>query len=250
MAKNKDSNGYTFGFAIVLVIVVGSILALLAMGLKPMQEKNEEVKKKLDILSAMMDADEKGITRKNADSEFEKYVDLDKAVVLSNKGDVIDGIYALDGKVIEGRAFDVDIRKEYKDKKRDKNHRNFPLFIGDLNGETVYIIPVIGTGLWGPIWGNICLDSDMNTIKGASFGHQGETPGLGAEIKQQFFIDRWIGEKISDNNGMFKPFQVVKDGSGIDESKVDGILVEQSLQKVSKKWRIAVWRDMFLTSIT
>jgi Na+-transporting NADH:ubiquinone oxidoreductase subunit C len=63
----------------------------------------------------------------------------------------------------------------------------------------------------------------MNTIKGASFGHQGETPGLGAEIKQQFFIDRWIGEKISDNNGMFKPFQVVKDGSGIDESKVDGI---------------------------
>jgi Na+-transporting NADH:ubiquinone oxidoreductase subunit C len=92
-----------------------------------------------------------------------------------------------------------------------------------LNGETVYIIPVIGTGLWGPIWGNICLDSDMNTIKGASFGHQGETPGLGAEIKQQFFIDRWIGEKISDNNGMFKPFQVVKDGSGIDESKVDGI---------------------------
>jgi len=223
MAINKDSNGYTFGFAIVLVIVVGSILALLAMGLKPMQEKNDEVKKKLDILSAMMDAYEKGITRKNADSEFEKYVDLDKAVVLSSKGDVIDGIYAVDGKVIEGRAFDVDIRKEYKDKKRDKNHRNFPLFIGDLNGETVYIIPVIGTGLWGPIWGNICLDSDMNTIKGASFGHQGETPGLGAEIKQQFFIDRWIGEKISDNNGMFKPFQVVKDGSGIDESKVDGI---------------------------
>ena len=96
MAINKDSNGYTFGFAIVLVIVVGSILALLAMGLKPMQEKNDEVKKKLDILSAMMDADEKGITRKNADSEFEKYVDLDKAVVLSSKGDVIDGIYAVD----------------------------------------------------------------------------------------------------------------------------------------------------------
>lgn len=95
MAINKDSNGYTFGFAIVLVIVVGSILALLAMGLKPMQEKNDEVKKKLDILSAMMDADEKGITRKNADSEFEKYVDLDKAVVLSSKGDVIDGIFML-----------------------------------------------------------------------------------------------------------------------------------------------------------
>ena len=85
MAINKDSNGYTFGFAIVLVIVVGSILALLAMGLKPMQEKNDEVKKKLDILSAMMDADEKGITRKNADSEFEKYVDEGKIVKVDDK---------------------------------------------------------------------------------------------------------------------------------------------------------------------
>ena len=34
MAINKDSNGYTFTFAITLVVVVGTILALLATGLK------------------------------------------------------------------------------------------------------------------------------------------------------------------------------------------------------------------------
>ena len=64
----------------------------------------------------------------------------------------------------------------------------------------------------------------MRTIKGASFGHKGETPGLGAEITQTFFVNRWIGEKISDESGAFTKFEIVKDGSGgAAEKKVDGI---------------------------
>jgi Na+-transporting NADH:ubiquinone oxidoreductase subunit C len=220
MAINKESNGYTFGFAIALVVVVGASLALIAKGLKPMQDKNAVVKKQLDILSAMMDTDKVGIDRSNAEDEFKKFVDLNNAVVLDYTGKPIEGgIYDVDGKVIEGGAFDVDIRKEFKNKKRNEKHRNYPLFVAELDGRTVYVIPVVGKGLWGPIWGNICIDEDMNTIKGASFGHQGETPGLGAEITQKFFIDRWIGEKLTA-----LPFEIVKDGSGAAlESKVDGI---------------------------
>jgi len=214
MAINRDSNGYTFGFAIALVVVVGAVLALLAIGLKSRQEKNDVVKKQLDILSAMMNLSDKGITRKNAEVEFKKYVNLDNAIVLDINGNVKEGV----------DAFKVDIRKEYKDKKIKDADRNFPLFVAELDGKKAYVIPVIGKGLWGPIWGNICLDEDMNTIKGASFGHKGETPGLGAEISQKFFIDRWIGEKIMDENGAFAKFEVVKDGSGsAKESKVDGI---------------------------
>ncbi len=214
MAINRDSNGYTFGFAIVLVVVVGTILALLAMGLKPMQDRNAEVKKKLDILSAMMDVEKLGIDRSNAEEEFDKYVNLENALVLDSKGNVKTGI----------KAFDVDIQKEYKDKTLASEDRNFPLYIAEMDGKKQYIIPVVGKGLWGPIWGNICIDDDMNTIKGASFGHKGETPGLGAEIKQQFFIDRWIGEKIAKEDGSFAKFEIVKDGSGKTlESKIDGI---------------------------
>ena len=223
MAINKDSNGYTFGFAIALVVVVGSILAVLAIQLKPLQDKNAEVKKQLDILSAMMDIDAKGIDRANAKENFDKFVDLKKSVVLNDKGEVIEGIFNVDGKIVKGGAFDIDIKKEYKDKKRKKEFRNYPLFVGEIDGKTVYVIPVIGNGLWGPIWGNICLDSDMTSIRGASFGHKGETPGLGAEITQKFFVNRWIGEKITNADGAFVPFKIVKDGSGIEESKVDGI---------------------------
>lgn len=214
MAINRDSNGYTFGFAIALVVVVGTILSVLAIGLKPQQEKNDIVKKQLDILSAMMDTKQMGISRKNAQEEFKKYVNLDNAIVLDINGNVKEGV----------KAFDVDIKTEYKDKKMKDADRSFPLFVAELNGKKAYVIPVVGKGLWGPIWGNICLDEDMKTIKGASFGHKGETPGLGAEISQKFFIDRWIGEKISDENGDFAKFEVVKDGSGSSkESKVDGI---------------------------
>ena len=53
MAVNKDSNGYTFLFAIILVAVVGTSLASLSVGLKPRQTKNVEVKKKMDILGAV-----------------------------------------------------------------------------------------------------------------------------------------------------------------------------------------------------
>lgn len=214
MAINKDSNGYTFGFAIVMVVVVGAALALISMGLKPRQEENAVVKKKMDILSALLSTKEmENISRKNAEEEFNKYVNLDDAVVLDMNGDLKEGV----------KAFDVDIRKEYKDKKLKDSDKNYPMFIAKKDGKTLYVIPIVGKGLWGPIWGNICLDEDRKTIKGASFGHQGETPGLGAEIIQQFFVNRWIGEEVSDDEGNFVPFEIVKDGSGVNPKKVDGI---------------------------
>lgn len=53
----------------------------------------------------------------------------------------------------------------------------------DVNGVRKYILYVKGMGLWGPIWGYIALDADKTTVFGAFFNHEGETAGLGAEIK-------------------------------------------------------------------
>ena len=215
MAINKDSNGYTFGFAITLVVVVGALLAGIAMWTKPFQEKNQEVKKKMDILKALLPKDEaEKITRKNAADEFEKYVNLENAIVLDLNG----------APQTDVEAFDVDIRKQFRDKKVKDADKRFPMFIAEVDGKKSYVIPVVGKGLWGPIWGNICLDEDMATIKGASFDHKGETPGLGAEIKQDFFIKGWVGEKVTDDNGDFAKFEIVKDKTGATTaSKVDGI---------------------------
>lgn len=214
MAINKESNGYTFGFAIAMVVLVGTILSLLATGLKPMRDANNVQKKQLEILSAFIDLDAAKITRKNVAEKFKEYVNLEDAVVLDMNGKLKTGV----------KAFDVDIQSEYKDKNIKASDKNYPLFIAKNNGKKLYVIPIVGKGLWGPIWGNICIDEDMKTIGGASFGHKGETPGLGAEITQKFFVNRWIGETISDESGAFTKFEIVKDNSGgATEKKVDGI---------------------------
>jgi Na+-transporting NADH:ubiquinone oxidoreductase subunit C len=241
MSMNKDSNGYTFGFAIILVVVVGTLLAVLSTGLKPAQDKNAEVKKKLEILSAMFDLEKEGVNRSNAEVEFTKYVNLDNALVLDGNGNVKKGV----------KAFEVDIRKENKDKKLKEGDKNYPLFIAkDKSGQTVYIIPIVGKGLWGPIWGNICISDDKTTIRGASFGHQGETPGLGAEIATPFFVNRWIGEKISDASGEFAKFEIVKDGSGANPQKVDGItggtITSKGVEEMANRC-LAVYAGYFKT---
>ncbi|MDX2359851.1 MAG: NADH:ubiquinone reductase (Na(+)-transporting) subunit C [Crocinitomicaceae bacterium] len=215
MAINKDSNGYTFGFAITMVVVVGAILAAVAIATKPFKDKNDEIKKQMNIVKALLPEEQKAeVNRTNAEEKFAQYVDLANAIVIDMNGDVREGV----------EAFNVDIRKENRDKNLTEAMKNYPMYIANIDGKTAYIIPVVGKGLWGPIWGNICLDEDMTTIIGATFDHKGETPGLGAEIKQAFFINGWVGEQITDENGDFRKFEIVKDKSGsTNEAKVDGI---------------------------
>ncbi|MBN4071165.1 NADH:ubiquinone reductase (Na(+)-transporting) subunit C [Crocinitomix catalasitica] len=207
MAVNKEGTGYTFIFSILLVVVVGVILAILSIQLKPLQDANDSVKKKMDILSALkIDSD-----RKNGEELYKQYIDTADCVVLNS-----------DGVVIDGDADDIDIKKEYKNKNLAEEDRNYPLYIATVDGDTKYIIPVVGSGLWGPIWGFIAIDGDESTVYGAKFDHKTETPGLGAEINRAFFYDQYAGESIT-TNGVYKKIKVVKDGSGTQPGRVDGI---------------------------
>jgi len=205
MAIDKNSNGYTFSFAIVMVVVVGALLAVASQGLKTRQDKNATDKKMISILSAInVEA-----TRANAQEMYDKYV-VDSKIIA--------------GKDLSAEAFDVDIKKEFRDKKLAASDRNYPLYICEKDSIRYYVIPVIGTGLWGPIWGFVALESDYRTIYGATFDHKSETPGLGAEIKYASYSDQYTGEMISDTTGTFQPIIVVKDGSGSGlNAKVDGI---------------------------
>lgn len=203
MAINKDSNGYTFFFAIALVVVVGAGLAAIAVGLKPMQDKNVETKKKMDILGALKIES----TRQNAGGLYDQTVLTDQCVVIDSEGNIKEGL----------AAFDIDIKTQYRDKNLSVESRDYPLYVASVEGANKYVIPVVGSGLWGPIWGYIAVDDDKETIYGAKFDHKTETPGLGAEIKQSFYYDQYIGEKISGG------IKSVKDGTGKDPGKVDGI---------------------------
>ncbi len=210
MAIDRNSNSFTFGFAIAMVIVVGTTLAFLSMYLKPYQLKNEKDKKMISILGAInVEAD-----RTNAAEVYKTFI-LDSKV-LNSKGEQIES---------DQNAFDIDVQKQYKDKNVAVADRIYPLFIADKEGVKYYIMPVAGTGLWGPIWGFISVGSDLSTIYGARFDHKGETPGLGAEISSyEKFQKQWDGKKISDPDGSFHPMNVSKTPvEGSDPFAVDGI---------------------------
>jgi Na+-transporting NADH:ubiquinone oxidoreductase subunit C len=232
MAINKDSNAYTFFFSIILVVVVGTLLTVVAVGLKPFQDANLKMKKQLDMMASVkikLDAKE------DAPAAFKKYVV--KSMLLDAEGNVaqIDGKDAVyEGKDLATKndlAFSLDIKKQYKDWKGgviDAKDMQYPLFECKMDkGEILYVLPVVGTGLWGPIWGYISIDgADMRTIYAAVFDHKTETPGLGAEINiyerfQKQFEDKKV---IADEKGSFKKIVVTK-GQGAKgvASAVDGI---------------------------
>ena len=60
------------------------------------------------------------------------------------------------------------------------------------------VIPVTGMGLWGPVWGYVALEKDMNTVAGIIMAHKGETPGLGAEIATPKYQANFVGKTTSD----------------------------------------------------
>jgi Na+-transporting NADH:ubiquinone oxidoreductase subunit C len=64
----------------------------------------------------------------------------------------------------------------------------------------------------------------MNTIFGANFDHEGETPGLGAEISNTAFEVQFVGKKLFDNSGKLLSILVAKVGEvAPEEHRVDGI---------------------------
>lgn len=201
MSNNTDSNKYTILFAIGMVVVVGSLLAFTASSLKPNIVENERMEKQQNILYAM-GVNENGATDivfvgtdKVAD-EFSKYIA--KQLIVDASGNALEN----------NEAYLIDVKKEQA-KAKNGQKRDLPLFVGQKAGQTYYIAPIRGKGLWDAIWGYVAMDENM-VIQGAYFDHKGETPGLGANIKQRYFMDDFNGEKLLTASGEFKGITVAK----------------------------------------
>ncbi len=200
MEKRTDKNSYTILFAIGMVLVVGSLLAYLASALKPMITENERLEKQQNILYAM------GVN--NNDGTSANFVSTEEAPKLFNQY-IKKQLVIENGEVKEDeKAYLIDVKKQQANAKAGKVRR-LPLFVGEKDGKTFYIAPIRGKGLWDAIWGYVALDENM-VVQGAYFDHKGETPGLGANIKQRFFMDDFIGEYLLDKDGNFKGIVVAK----------------------------------------
>lgn len=193
---NTNSNAYTIIYASIMVVIVAFILTFTSYVLKDKQTENVELDKMKQILNALK-IDTKG---QDAQALYKNYVKQD--IILDHNGNV----------VAESGGFHNTQSKE-----------KLTLYVGEVNGETKYIIPLNGNGLWGPIWGYIALNADKNSVYGTFFSHASETPGLGAEIAGAPFQAQFDGKHIKKDNEIVS-IAVVKPGKTVaGQDYVDGI---------------------------
>ncbi len=213
---NTNGNTYTVIYSVVLVVLVAAILAFVAMSLQDKQNENIKIETITKVLSAASQADENVTIDETTD-------------VLKMYTENITDAFEVDGTGAVKRHMDMgkddpkkiqvpstadlkkqnDILKKIAGAKSDADKESLlkslslPVFVFDINGKEISVIPCYGAGLWGPIWGYIALANDGKTIEGAIFDHKGETPGLGAKIAEAPFYTSFRGKALGDGETAF-----------------------------------------------
>ena len=189
--------------------LVSVILAGMYTFLKPIHQKNEAVYNKRAILTAVADQLSKPLGQLS-DTDVQTIFDNQiEQVVVDLKGNVVTPEQVMGSGYARGRAEDLDMAKE---RKKPDSEKLLPFYTFTKDGgDKYYIISVRGNGLWDEIWGNIALQDDLKTIAGVAFDHKAETPGLGAEIKDNpAWAQKFVGKTLYDVEGDFRPLQVIK----------------------------------------
>ena len=215
------STSYIIRFTLIMTVLVAFVLALLVSGLKDIHSENESVYNKKGILSAVsvqLGKDVNALSNAQVQEIFEKQI-TQKAV--NTKGDELTP-EQLKSSTGVSQVIDVDMGKESK---KPEDQRILPLYVFKSADNKIYnILYTRGKGLWDEIWGYIALDADWNTIAGEAFDHKGETPGLGAEIKDNpSWYQQFTGRKLYNATGEFKSITVVKGGIKDKDHQVDAI---------------------------
>lgn len=189
--SDKNGNAYIIMYSTVMVVVVAVLLAVAALALKPRQDANDLNEKKQNILASLSAQDQ----------SYDEYID----------------VYVVDkeGKRIEGE----DVFALLNDLLGTFEAGKFPIFEAK-DGRVV--IPVTGMGLWGPVWGYVALEKDMDTVAGIIMAHKGETPGLGAEIATPKYQANFVGKTIFEGD-KFVSVKLRKGGAKDPAHEVDAI---------------------------
>jgi len=204
------NNRYILIYTVVMALVTSVALAFVVNGLKPLHDSNEAFFKKKDILGSIQDqigVNPSKMKLEEINKLFEEKVDK---IALDASGNPINGL--------DAESIDLAVEE-----KKPAEKRRYPLFIYKGEKGNIYLMSVRGNGLWDKIWGYIALSDDFNTVVGASFGHLAETPGLGAEIKDNAnFPNSFKGKQIL-KDGNFVSIEVIKGGVKDVAHQVDAI---------------------------
>lgn len=207
---NTNSNSYTLVYASVMVVIVAFLLAFVSSTLRPIQDRNVELDKKKQILAALNLRD---IQDADVEQTYREVVQAD--MIIKADGSVVN-----EGKEGDKAGFLV--------ANKDVATDNMPVYKCKVKGETLYVIPLTGRGLWGGLWGYVAIrNNNKPTVYGAYFSHESETAGLGAIIAERSFQDKFQGKSLyADSLSTQVDLTVVKNGKVETDKQhyqVDGV---------------------------
>ena len=107
-------------------------------------------------------------------------------------------LYSLNIRNLDGAEAEAKYQEVVKEEKEVDGQK---LYECQIDGKNILVASLKGMGLWGGISGYLAIDSE-GKVFGAYFNHEGETAGLGAEIKDsQEWQEKFIGKQIWDEQG-------------------------------------------------
>ena len=236
---NTNSNTYTVIYTTIVVVLVAAVLAFVSQKLGPMQAANEKAETNSQILTAAQFGSKEEWQKKGNVATLDFYKEnIGSVIIVDCQGNTVDSLDCSKAEVYstaELKAQNYLVKDEAK-----ISGAKIPVY-RFKNGTSV--IPIYGAGLWGPVWGYIALDEDLQTISGAYFDHESETPGLGGKIKDDpSFREQFKGKKIDYSDAA--PFNIVKGGTPADKcNAIDAVtgatMTSNGLHKAINTWLAA-----------
>ncbi|WP_221076268.1 Na(+)-translocating NADH-quinone reductase subunit C [Agarivorans aestuarii] len=223
MASN-DSLAKTIKVVVGVSLVCSIVVSLAAVGLRGMQQQNAVEDKQKNILAVSGVAlDGRNVAEVYSQVIEPRVIDIETGEFVAQ--DQIDPATFEQRKSAKDPATSIRLSSE-EDIAGIVRRSNLAsvYLVKDEQGEIERVIlPVHGRGLWSTMYAFLAIQPDGNTVDAIVYYDQGETPGLGGEVANPLWQDKFIGKKLFDENGD-TAISVIKGSAPADSLyEVDGL---------------------------
>lgn len=223
-----NSTRYTILFATAVCVVCALLISVAAVTLEPRQKASaRQYMEKNVLVAADLVQPGESVSRAQIESYFQREI---KARLV----DFATGELVPEGK-LDARAYDQRAARNDPTTSRAapanaagiRRMPNLGVVYFVMKGDQVdqIVLAVEGLGMWGTMYGFLSLGADGNTVRGLTYYDHRETPGLGGEIGNPTWQDRWQGRKGYDDQWRAR-ITVIKGAAGAPEADplhVDGL---------------------------
>lgn len=221
MAQGNNSIKKILTVAFALCVVCSIIVSTAAVALRPMQQTNQELDRKSNILNvAKLNEESMNIEETFRDKVTARVVDLRTGEYTDQFDPDTFNQFEAARDPATGRTLSGD--QDIAGLSRVENFATIYL-VGDVDDPDQIVLPIRGQGLWGTMMGFLSVEGDGNTIVSITYYDHSETPGLGAEVNNPRWQAQWEGKKIYEEEGDLSPEIHLTKGGASSEYEVDAL---------------------------